>query len=193
MSPATNLVTADQLHDQLYTYEARGLRTELVRGRLLVHEPAGYSHGRIAARLLSRLSSYLELDQAGRAAVHPLGDVLAAETGFTLQRDPDTVRAPDVAFVAWHRRPMSAAGFAEMAPDLAVEVLSSGDRPSEVLAKVADWLGAGTELVWVVDPARRQVRVYRADGSESIVSDQETVSGETTVPGFTLVLAGLFD
>ena len=189
MPPATDLMTADQLP----AYSARGLRTELVRGRLLVREPAGYRHGRVAARLLARLSQFLEQDQADRGAAHPLGDVLAAETGFTLQRDPDTVRAPDVAFVAWHRRPVSAGGFAQMAPDLVVEVLSPDDRPSEVLAKVADWLGAGTTFVWVADPERRQLRVYRADGSESIVTDGESVSGEATLPGFSLPLTGLFD
>lgn len=189
MSPATDLVTAEQLQ----AYDAAGLRTELVRGRLLIREPAGYAHGRVAARLLSRLCAFVDRDQADRMAPHPLGDVLAAETGFTLQRNPDTVRAPDVAFVAWHRRPMAATGFAEMAPDLAVEVLSPGDRPSDVLTKVADWLGAGAVLVWIVDPARRQVRVYRADGSESIVEDGGSVSGESTLPGFVLMLARLFD
>lgn len=189
MLPPTNLMTADQL----FTQQPRGLRSELVRGRLLVREPAGYSHGRIAARLLARLSSFLEQDQADRAAPHPLGDILAAETGFTLQRNPDTVRAPDVAFVAWNRRPESPVGFAEMAPDLAVEVLSPGDRPSDVLPKVADWLGAGSALVWVVDPQRKQVRVHRADGSESIVDAGGSVSGESPLPGFSLTLAGLFD
>lgn len=188
MPVATNLMTADQL----VAYNARGMRTELVRGRLMVREPAGYRHGSIAARVLSSISSFLETDQAARSAAHPLGDVLAAETGFTLQRSPDTVRAPDVAFVAWDRRPTSTTGFAELAPDLAVEVLSPSDRPGEVLAKVADWLSAGSTLVWVIDPDRRLVRVYRADGSASIVSDRMAIGGEATLPGFVLSLDILF-
>lgn len=188
-APATDLMTAEQL----LTYDARGMRAELVRGRLMVHEPAGYRHGAIAARVLARISAFLEVDQAARAAPHPLGDVLAAETGFTLQRSPDTVRAPDVAFVAWHRRPTSTAGYAPLAPDLAVEVLSPGDRPGDVLAKVADWLIAGSSLVWVIDADRRLARVYRADGGESIITHDSAIDGEATLPGFTLPLATLFD
>ncbi|MEQ1693651.1 MAG: Uma2 family endonuclease [Gemmatimonas sp.] len=178
--------------EQLVAYDARGKRTELVRGRMMVREPAGYLHGSIAARVLARISVFLEADQSARSAAHPLGDVLAAETGFTLQRSPDTVRAPDVAFVAWDRRPISTVGFAELAPDLAVEVLSPGDRPGEVLTKVADWLLAGSTLVWVIDADRRRVRVYRADGSASILSEGMAISGEETLPGFNLSVDVLF-
>ncbi|MEO7998969.1 MAG: Uma2 family endonuclease [Gemmatimonadaceae bacterium] len=188
MLPATDLMTAEQL----LTYDARGQRTELVRGRLVVKEPAGYVHGSIAARVLVRIAVFLETDQRVRSAAHPLGDVLAAETGFTLQRRPDTVRAPDVAFVAWERIPIERAGFAELAPDLAVEVLSPGDRAGEVLAKVADWLNAGTSLVWVIDPARRVARVYRADGTESIAHDDSALEGEAVLPGLVMPLAVLF-
>lgn len=188
MPATTDLMTADQL----LAYDAGGMRTELVHGRLTVREPAGYWHGRVAARLLARLASFLEQDQAARASAHPLGDVLAAETGFRLRRNPDTVRAPDVAFVAWHRRPSSTTGFAELAPDVAAEVVSPGDRPGEVLGKVADWLAAGTTLVWVIDAERRLVRVYRADGSEAIVRDGDAISGESTIPGFTLSAVELF-
>jgi Uma2 family endonuclease len=184
---------ASMTADQLLAYNARGKRAELVRGQLVVREPAGYQHGSIAARVLVRIATFLESDQAARAARHPLGEVLAAETGFTLQREPDTVRAPDVAFVAWERIPSaSSIGFAELAPDLAVEVLSPSDRPGDVLTKVADWLTAGTALVWVIDPVRRVARVYRADGSEAIVNEQSALSGDELLPGFTLALGGLF-
>ena len=189
MTPANDTMTADQL----LTYDHRGKRLELVRGQLKVREPAGYLHGTVAARILSRVAAFLERDQFARSAEHPLGDVLAAETGFTLQRDPDTVRATDVAFVAWARRPASPRGFAELAPDLAVEVLSPDDRPGEMLAKVGDWLTAGTVLVWVVDPRRRRARVYRADGTESMIDESGAIDGEEVLTGFTLPLAPLFD
>jgi Uma2 family endonuclease len=111
--------------------------------------------------------------------------VFAAETGFQLATDPDTVRAPDVAFVARDRLPLSGTtGYPALAPDLAVEVLSPGDRPGEVLTKVADWLSAGTRLVWVVDPERRMARVYRRDGSESILAVDGVLEGEDVLPGF---------
>ena len=169
--------TAAMTAEQLLAYGTSGQRTELVRGQLVVREPAGYQHGSITARILVRLATFLERDQEARAARHPLGEVLAAETGFTLQRQPDTVRAPDVAFVAWERIPMaSSVGFAELAPDLAVEVLSPNDRPHDVLAKVADWRAAGTALVWVIDPTRRVARVYRADGSEAMVDESSALA-----------------
>ncbi len=195
MLPATDTRTdalADLITaDQLLTYDAQGMRAELVRGRLMVREPAGYHHGSIAARVLVRVAKFLEQDQSARAAAHPLGEVLAAETGFTLQRHPDTVRAPDVAFVAWNRIPTARAGFAELAPELAVEVLSPSDHPGMVLAKVADWLTAGTLLVWVIDPARRLARVYRADGRETMVGESSALEGEEVLPRFTMPLASV--
>jgi len=152
-------------------------RTELVRGVLIVREPAGYHHGDVAARLLVAIANH--------AFANDLGRVFAAETGFTLARKPDTVRAPDIAFISTARLPdPPPRGFAELAPDLAVEVLSPDDRPGEVLAKVADWLNAGSRLVWVVDPIRVIARVYRADGSESILGDTDALRGEEVLPGF---------
>ena len=79
-------------------------------------------------------------------------------------------------------------GFPDLAPDLVVEVRSPGDRPGEILAKVADWLSAGTRLVWVVDPERRLARVYRQDGTESVVTEHEALDGEDVVPGFSCPL-----
>lgn len=160
-------------------------RTELVRGVLVVREPAGYLHGDLAARLLVLISNY--------ADEHNLGRTFAAETGFTLARKPDTVRAPDVAFISNARLPEPPPrGFAEMAPDLAVEVLSPDETAAEVLEKVADWLRAGVRLVWVVDPRRRNARVYRADGSESVMAEDGTLDGEDVLPGFSGSLSRVF-
>lgn len=153
-------------------------RVELVRGVLVVREPTGFRHGAVSARLTRLLADHVD--------AHRLGSVLAAETGFQLATAPDTVRAPDVAFVSRERLPdPEPAGYAALAPDLVVEVLSPGDRPGETLAKVADWLNAGTRLVWVVDPVRRQAHVYRQDGSEALVAEDRALDGEDVVPGFT--------
>lgn len=160
-------------------------RSELVNGQLIVREPAGFRHGRIAARLAHRLSERVEAND--------LGVVCAAETGFVLQREPDTVRGPDVAFISRERLPdPEPVAFAELAPDLAVEVLSPDDRPGAVLSKVADWLNAGSRMVWVVDPVRRPVRVYRQDGSESVVTGTGALDGEDVVPGFSCDVHSLF-
>jgi Uma2 family endonuclease len=171
--PPPALMTADELlHVRI-----PDKRVELVRGRLVVREPAGLRHGRIAMELARLLANY--------AGDRGIGRVYAAETGFAVARDPDTVRAPDVAFIRRDRLPdPEPLGFPDLAPDLVVEVLSPGDRPGEVLAKVADWLSAGTRLVWVADPLRRVARVYRQDGSESIVTAERALEGEDVLPGF---------
>ncbi|HUK22228.1 MAG TPA: Uma2 family endonuclease [Gemmatimonadales bacterium] len=159
-------------------------RTDLVRGRLVVREPAGWRHGLVAMQLAGRLFQYLDRTGAG--------SLLAAETGFTLARKPDTVRAPDIAFVRRERLPDPAtAGFPEFAPDLVVEVLSPDDRPGETLAKVGDWLEAGAQLVWVIDPERRLARVYRADGSQSIITESQQLNGEAVLPEFDCPLASI--
>jgi Uma2 family endonuclease len=120
------------------------------------------------------------------------GELLAAETGFTLFRNPDTVRAPDIAFVRRERIPGETGGFPHMAPDLAVEVLSPDDRPGETLAKVGDWLEAGTQLVWVIDPERRVARIYRLDGTESVLAETDALQGEEVLPGFSCRLSTIF-
>lgn len=180
--PETTLMTAEEL----LALSVPDKRTELIRGHLVVREPAGFLHGEIAARLLVALGSHV--------FARKLGDVLAAETGFTLERNPDTVRAPDVAFVRAERVPAPRPrGFAEMAPDLAVEVLSPEDRPGEVLSKVGAWLRAGTRLVWVIDPVRRTARVYRADGTISERGADDVLDGEDVVPGLSTVVSNVLD
>src|SRR2546428_12651667 len=125
-----------------------GKVTELIRGQLVVREPPGTRHGVIAANLTYYLSDF--------ARRHELGIVLAQDTGFKIASDPDTVRAPDVAFLRRERAGViQARGYAAAAPDLLAEILSPDDRPAEVLAKVADWLAAGAEVGGVADPRRR--------------------------------------
>jgi len=170
--------------EELLSLSLPDKRTELVRGRLVVREPAGSRHGAVTARLAYLLMAHVEATRVGR--------VYAAETGFTLARDPDTVRAPDVAFVSAVRLPATEpAGFFEGAPDLAIEVLSHDDHPADVLRKVADWLSAGARLVWVVDTERRTARAYRADGSESLLDRDGALNGEDILPGFTCPLRDL--
>jgi Uma2 family endonuclease len=170
--------------DELLRTHVPDKRTELVRGVLVVREPAGSRHGLVTMNLGAELAVYAKQTGAG--------GVYAAETGFKLASNPDTVRAPDIAFVTRERLPPSATtGYPALAPDLAVEVLSPGDRPGEVLAKVADWLSAGTRLVWVVDPERRVARVYRHDGGETIVPADGALDGDDVLPGFSCSLASI--
>lgn len=171
MSPAAVMTAEELLHLHL-----PNKRTELVKGVLVVREAAGYRHGKVTVHLTLVIGKYLE--------AHRLGHLLAAETGFKLASNPDTVRAPDVAFVSNARVPSPAPrGYAPLAPDLAVEVLSPDDRPGEILAKVGDWLSAGSQLVWVVDPVGRIARVFRADGTQSQLAETDALDGEDVLPG----------
>ena len=161
-------------------------RADLVRGVLVVHEPPGFRHGEITVRLTIALGTYVDTRHLGR--------VVAGDAGFKLQSDPDTVRGADIAFVRWERMPQeSPVGFPPLGPDLVVEVPSPGDRPGETLAKIADWLSAGTRLVWVIDPERRLARIYRQDGSESILGEADTLQGEDILPGFACKLGAVLE
>lgn len=171
--------------DDVLRISLPGKVVELVRGRLIVREPPSTRHGAVAASLAWLLGDFVRR--------HQLGVVFAQDTGFKITSDPDTVRAPDVAFVARERADrIPARGYAELSPDLLAEVLSPDDRPAEVLAKVADWLAAGTRLVWVVDPERREIRVYRQDGSLSVLAPADALQGEGVLPGFSCDVGAVF-
>jgi Uma2 family endonuclease len=177
----TSLMTAEEL----LRLNLPDKRTELIRGRLVVRDPGGARHGAVANRIAYRITAHVEAVDLGR--------VYAAETGFKIESDPDTVRAPDVAFIAKHRLPeVEPRGYPGWAPDLAVEVLAHDDHPAETLEKIAQWLKAGVRLVWVVDSEKRTARVYRADGSEALLGPNETLDGEDVLPGFHCPLAALW-
>ncbi len=161
-------------------------RYELVEGRIRTMTPAGSRHGRIALIIGSRLEAH--------ASPHDLGTVFAAETGFRIRTDPDTVRAPDVAFVARGR--VDAVGDVEGywpgPPDLAVEVLSPGDTYAEVEEKTQDWLEAGCRMVIVVDPKKRAAVICRPGGVRTIIPAEGEIDGGDVVPGWRMGLSGVW-
>jgi Uma2 family endonuclease len=161
-------------------------RCELVRGELIMMSPSGYPHGRLTARLAMLIGIFVEKNK--------IGEALGAETGFVLERDPDTVRAPDVAFVRASRAKQAPArGFFHGAPDLAVEVLSPDDTASEVLSKTQEWLEAGTVAVWLVDPAKRTIAIHRSDEPVRVFGeDSEMIAGEP-LPGFRMPVREVFN
>lgn len=145
----------------------------------------GYEHGRIIIRVTGALLRYLD--------ANPLGVLTAAETGFQITRDPDTVRAPDMGLVLSEREPREPIkGYFQGAPDLAVEVLSPDDRAGEVLAKVRDWLQAGCRRVWVVDPRTRTVSVHRSPSQIVVLSETDALTDDDLLPGFRLPVAEIF-
>ncbi|MEX2177622.1 MAG: Uma2 family endonuclease [Gemmatimonadaceae bacterium] len=181
MGSQARLMTAEELLRNDIPNKA----TELVRGVLVVREPPGGWHGYLSLRLGSLMDRHVSPRNAGM--------LFGQDTGFLIEREPDTVRAPDLAFVRAERtQAVGRKGYVPFAPDLAVEILSPGDRPGEVLAKVADWLRAGTRVVWVIDPDRALAHVHRADGTISIVREEGALEGEDVLPGFSCALNELF-
>ncbi len=178
----TTLVTAEQL---LYMPD-NGFRYELIAGEVRKMSPAGWKHGLIAAQLGILLGSHVRKNK--------LGAVFASEPGFLLASDPDTVRAPDVAFIRRERlaaeKPSEA--FWPGPPDLAVEVVSPGDTVNEVDDKVKAWLDAGTRMVWVINPKWRSVTVYRSAVRVTVLTENDEISGEEVVEGFRCVVGELF-
>lgn len=172
--------------EELLHLPATGRRLELVKGRVYEMPPPGARHGSVAMRIGSLLNTYVLGNLLGRA--------FAAETGFILRRDPDTVRAPDASFVAEDRLPDGELpiGYLELAPDLAVEVVSPSDTAREIQEKVSDWLRAGTRLVWVIYPATRSATVYRSLDDTEELSEGSNLEGDDVIPGFACNLSELF-
>jgi len=164
---------------------ADGSRYELSRGELVPMTPVNFQHGKIVIRFGGLLDQFVQRQQLG---------AVGTEIGFHLARNPDTLRAPDIAFVAKEREPQGAAAlkFAELAPDLAVEVLSPDDSASEVLKKIEEYLAAGVRLIWIADPVTQTVTVYRSlDDVRVLTADQE-LDGGAVLPGFRVRIADIF-
>lgn len=179
MSVVEQITTAEQL------LAANLQRCELIEGELVMMSPAGFDHGRFASRIVAALENHV--------ARSGLGVVTTAEAGFQLAHDPDTVRAPDVAFVRADRFPTGGVkGFFQGAPDIAVEVVSPSDRASEVAAKVRDWLQAGCSVVWVVDPENRAVTVHGSRKEIAVLAEADALTGGDVLPGFSMPLVRIF-
>ena len=178
--PATPITTAEELLD------AGDIgRCELVRGELILMSPASGRHGLLAQHIAFPLDRFVR--ERG------VGAILAAETGFILRRNPDTVRAPDAAFIRSEKLgDIPERGFIPFAPELAVEVLSPDDTASEVLDKVGEWLDAGTKMVWVADPRTKTVSVYQADRPALVLRIGDTLRGEAVLPGLAIPVAEIF-
>ena len=179
----TTYVTADEL---LALPTGMGKRYELVAGELRVMSPSGWRHGMVTDNVEFLLSAHIRK--------HGLGRGFGAETGFLLKRNPDTVRAPDFAFIAKENLPAGepSESFWPGVPDLAVEVLSPGDTSGEVAEKVEEWLTSGCASVWIVDPKLKSVTVYQSLTNVRVVTAGEALVGDPVVPGFSCAVDELF-
>lgn len=174
---ASTLVTADEL----IRLPDDGSRYELVRGELRKMSPTGLEHGWISALIVRHLLNHV--------TNHKLGLVTTAETGFRVSRFADTVLAPDVSFLSTARVVMTKEFF-EGPPDVAFEVVSPNDRYTEVQAKTAEWLRAGTLAVVIVDPETKSARIERSGSTVDVI---DVIAIDDVIPGWRLPLDELFE
>jgi Uma2 family endonuclease len=182
VSTQTRLMTADEFLDM----PDDGLLHELIRGEVVTMSLPGGEHGEVAGEFFRLIANHV------RSA--KLGKTYAAETGFIVDRDPDTVRGPDVGFVRAERLTeiTNHRKYIPFAPDLAVEVLSPNDRPDAVDEKVQEWLAAGSRMVWTVDPGARTVTVHRPGAEPVTLTEDQDIDGGDVLPGFVCRVALFF-
>jgi Uma2 family endonuclease len=160
--------------------------TELVKGEIVPMAPTGHPHGFVEFNFGRVLGTFVYQ--------HKLGRVLGGEVGIYTGRDPDTVRAADVAFISNERMAsVRSQSYLDVAPELIVKVMSPDDRWSAVHAKLAEYFRIGVQLIWVADPGQCQVHVYRSPTRVEILTVADELSGEPVLPAFKVAVAELFD
>ncbi len=157
---------------------------ELVDGEILELPYSNDEQGEIVVNVGTAFKGYSRQRGVGEARV---------ETGYRLRTGPDTVRGPDVSFVLHPRVEGRGSGFPVGAPDIAVEVVSPSDTAAEIARKVAEYLAAGSQRVWVVYPSSRRVVVHRDDGSVLSFNGDDVITDEELMPGFSLPLSEIFE
>jgi len=181
-SPA-ELVTADELLE----LSSRGFRGELIRGVLCEAMPPGLEHGEIATAFGAELRGFAKPRRLGRVAV--------GDPGIKIERDPDTVRAPDVAFFSARRLPLDQRnpGYAEVIPELVVEVKSPRDSREQLNDKAEMWLRHGVSLVWLVYPDEQAVEAHHTEQGVIRYQEADKLDGMDVLPGFRCAVSQLFE
>ena len=177
------LLTADDLL-RLYS---EGVRGELIRGVLCETMASGQEHGEIVMNLGIEMGNFIKPRKLGR--------LMGSDSGVWLERDPDTVREPDIAFFSADKVPEGkrVTGYAEVVPDIVVEIASPSDSRREVHDKAHMWLGHGVRLVWVVHPETRTVDVHSSDGTVTTLAHDDTLDGLDALPGFSCPVSAVFE
>lgn len=186
-APPAPAVQAPLTPDDLLALEAEhGARYELVNGALKERDMTSPDHGVIALNFGSELRAFVRSQDLG---------VVMTGARFLLRDEPPLLRIPDAAFISRANLPIGrlTGGHFQGSPDLAVEVVSPHDKAGELAVKTADYLAAGTQQVWIVEPTTRTVAVYRPGGAARVYGADDTLDGGELLPGLALPVGDLFD
>ena len=178
------LLTAEEF---LRLCEQRVIKGELVEGVVYETVSAGGEHGEVAATIALIFGNHVRPNRLGRVAT--------SDSGVRLERDPDTVREPDVAYFSAETLPLDVKvrGFYEVVPDLVVEIVSPDDSPEYVAQRVAMWHSFGVALVWAVYPVARTVAAHPLNGTALLYTEDDTLDGGTVLPDFRCAVRDILD
>ena len=173
--------------EDLLRLDSKGVKGELIRGEFCETVSAGAEHGEIAISFIYELGKFVKPRRLGR--------ILGTNVGVLLERDPDTVREPDVMFISAERMPLTVRpdGYCEVIPDIAVEIESFTDSIAEVHDKARMWRSYGVPLVWAVYTNPRSIDVHRADGSITTLYEDDVLDCGEILPGFSVPVSDIFD
>ena len=172
---------------ELLEMHSRGVKGELIRGVYCETMSAGTEHGEITALLMTGMVGFVRPRRIGR--------VFGGESGVLLEKGPDTVREPDVAYVSAEKLPLGVrvTGYLEVIPDLVAEIISPNDRSPGINDKTRMWLSYGVRMVWEVYPERREVWVHQLGQPRLVLGEDDTLDGGDILPGFSIPVRDIFD
>jgi Uma2 family endonuclease len=175
------LLTAEEFF--LLPKPTGGSRQELVRGEIVTMPPHGGSHGVCCSKAGRHIGNFVEGNSDGT--------VVSNGTGFITDRDPDSVRGPDISYWSKERLKEVPVGYIEIAPDMLVEVLSPSNTWKQIRAKIKEYFAKGVRLVWVIAPEDRILTIYRTADEGRVLHETATVTGEDVLPGFSCRVSDL--
>ena len=177
------LVTAEELLEM----DSRDIKGELIRGVFCERMSEGMEHGEITILLASGMINFVRPRRLGR--------VIGGDSGVFLEKGPDTVRDPDLAYISADKLPLDVRvkGYLEVIPDLVTEIISPSDRPAQIHDKTRMWLSYGVRIVWEVYPERREVWVHRLGHPYTVLGEDDTLDGDDVIPGFSIPVRDIFD
>ena len=183
----TTLGTEPITADQLLEMYGKGMRGELIRGVFCPTMATGVKHGEIVVNLVGYLREVVRPNRLGR--------MMASDSGVKIESNPDTVREPDIAYFSRERLPLDAdvPGYAEIAPDLVVEVVSPSDSVREIAGKANMWINAGVQLVWVLWPETQMIEIYRPGQPVVTLAESDTLTAEDVLPQFSVPVSDIFN